>query len=1690
MQDSFDTQGIAQLLDKLNNLQIRIGLDEQGGLRVRSQQAIPDAIIEALREQKPALIAWLQQQKLSTIQPVDNSQPTALSSQQLRLWYLCQSDNTTAYHIGAAFIVKGELHLSQLEHALHALAQRHPILNAQFCEREGKVWQLAVQHMPSIQSDTLTISATDKESLTDFSQQRLGQTFTLENSPLWRVECYGLAEADQHLLLLNMHHLISDGWSNELLLQDFLQAISRPLGKPATDYLAYAAWQNKQIENNAFQQDTDFWQEQLAAIQPLELSHSSQQTALWQQHTFAVGLNTQQINDFTQQQGISRFALYFSAWAIVLHKLSRQTQFAILSPDANRRMPQLQDCVGFIANTLALPVHITEHTSLVEFCRQTHQLLQQSQTHADAPFEQVLQQASIANSEQIKALFEAAIHYLPEAPSTQWALGDLSIEALNISETQGKYSISLNIEDGEQGRLWISFNAAEFEPAFVQHIARYYQRILSYLLQQGDLSIADCSLLSKDEQRCLLALSESHDADSVFNAIAAANKTTQDWSSDSILHLIEQQVLATPQAIAVSDSTQQLSYQALWQQSAEWAAWLNKNLGTGQIIAVCLERSVQVSTVLLGVLRSGNAYMPLDDQAPKQRLAYQLEHSQAALLITQESLISKFEGLSIQQVLAANTPPTFAVNSRSPKQSDGSLFALIYTSGSTGTPKGVRVLHAGIANRLQWMQQQYALTSSDTVLQKTPLTFDVSIWELFLPLMAGSRLHFAPPGAHQDALWLGQVIQQEKISVLHFVPSMLRVFLQSHKTSLPNNLRLLFSSGESLPRDLAQQAQDYWPQASLHNLYGPTEASVDVSYFSCSESYNTSTVPIGKAIANTQLHILDGQLRPVPPFCSGEIIIGGINLAEGYHQQSALTAAAFIDNPYSTAGHPSAKLYRSGDIGRFLADGSIEYVGRKDDQIKLRGLRVELGEIETAAMQHVDITQAVAIVVEENQEQSLLLFYSTPQPLDVKTLRAFLQQQLALNIMPNHFVHRSAMPLSSSAKPDKKQLLAQSNAAAKPQTIQEPLNEIEQVVKTIWQAHFTDRALSREDNFFELGGHSLMAGRIVAQLAAHFHCDLRFMDMLQHPTIAQMAQWISQQQKLSMSPMKLADKILASSQQKRLYLFQQWQPESSAYHMPVLLTIEGQLNIAHLQRAFLQLVKNQAILRTVYYQEDESIYQAIRADSHWQLDYQTASAAQSEKLISALLQKPFDLQKDLPLRALLIKQDEQQYCLAMVLHHIAGDAKSLEIIAQELIKHYQKQSEESIPAKLQYAHYAQWQNQQDSSKALSYWQQELHDAPELLALPHDFSRPKLQSFAGKTFSFSLSKTFSEQINRFCQQEQITPFLLLLSVYQLLLAKLSQQDDVAIALAVSGRHQADWQDAIGFFVNTLIIRSRQESNPQFRIFLQRQKQLLEQALTHQDVALEEVLQYIGRLRNTAHTPIAQVGFNFLQEEKPLADLQLEDIHIQAMEWEPNSSKSDMLWIFYPQQDRYHCTIEFNQQLFKSETIQQWFAHFEHLLQNALQQPDTAIHNLEAISESHIKQQLQLDAEQSVLALTPMQRDIYLDSVLRPQQKRNHIGYYSTVQAPIDIALWQQTLQHLYQHNDVLRSSIHTLPNSGGQWPVQVIAAADTALPAHCFQFFDHQQDYDAALQQQLVDQCVHQQWDLSKVLWRVRIARFY
>src|SRR5690554_5643972 len=461
MQDSFDTQGIAQLLDKLNNLQIRIGLNEQGGLRVRSQQAIPDAIIEALREQKPALIAWLQQQRLTTIQPVDNSQPTALSSQQLRLWYLCQSDNTTAYHIGAAFIVKGELHLSQLEQALHALAQRHPILNAQFCEREGKVWQLAVQHMPSIQSDTLTISATDKESLTDFSQQRLNQSFTLENSPLWRVECYGLAEADQHLLLLNMHHLISDGWSNELLLQDFLRAISGPLGKPATDYLAYAAWQNQQIENNAFQQDTDFWQEQLAAIQPLELSHSSQQEALRQQHSFTIEHNPQQINDVSQRHGLSRFAVYFSAWAIVLHKLSGQTQFAILSPDANRRMPQLQDCVGFIANTLALPVHIAEPTSLIEFSKQTHQLLLQCQAHADAPFEQVLQRASIANSEQIKVLFEAAIHYLPEAPSTQWALGDLSIEALNISETQGKYPISLNIEGGEQGRLWISFNRSE-----------------------------------------------------------------------------------------------------------------------------------------------------------------------------------------------------------------------------------------------------------------------------------------------------------------------------------------------------------------------------------------------------------------------------------------------------------------------------------------------------------------------------------------------------------------------------------------------------------------------------------------------------------------------------------------------------------------------------------------------------------------------------------------------------------------------------------------------------------------------------------------------------------------------------------------------------------------------------------------------------------------------------------------------------------------------------------------------------------------------------------------------------------------------------------------------------------------------------------------------------------------------------
>lgn len=1663
-----DSAFLNSLLQRLKAANIRLALDERGGLRVRSQGVISESLLAELKAHKEALLQWLKSQHIVS-QGLQQKQ--LLTSQQLRVWHestaarqLTQND---PYLMPMALLLNADVSLAELETAIQRILKAHPALSLVINEEKGQVWQYYQEQSFAFKLQTLDLESSDKAALQTFCGTRL-ERFSLNNHQrLWQAELYQLSDK-HYLLFFVIHHLISDGQSNQLLLADMLSALKNDVAEQRLNYLDYAAWQNK----TDFSEALAYWQQALHDIEPISLAKNAVGAAVYQSKSFQ--LDTQALDAFCQSHAISRFSYFYSLWAFVLAKLSATDKVIITSPDANRRRPEWQRCVGFFANTVFLPARINHKLSLVENMQLLHQQLQQHQAYVECPFEQIILQ-----SPDKKACLDTAIHYQAQAMQQAELLSNKAFEILPFEQGFEKNMLSFNINDGENAELSLSFDAQRLESEFIELIAAYIERLHQLIMQQPSLSFEQLSLLNDTEKASLLALplaeADKSQLATVFQRIYSLNQTAQTWPCNTILPLIYQQVEKAPYAVAVSDEDSKLSYQELWQQSGLLAQSLFDAIGSNHIVALCLDRSVQVSVVLLAILRSGNAYLPLDKKTPKERLHFQLNNSEAALLIYQASEQALFEQVNCLAWRLDNLPKneqTLAEN-----WIDSSLFNLIYTSGSTGQPKGVRVLHSGIANRLQWMQAHYAISANDTVLQKTPLSFDVSVWELFLPLMAGARLHFAPPDSHKDAWALQAIIEQQKIEVLHFVPSMLRLFLELNQRG-QHQPRLVFCSGEALVSELINKAKKYWPATQWHNLYGPTEASVDVSFFACQETnWQGENVPIGQAIANTQLHIVDSALQPVSPFVEGEIIIAGQNLAEGYHNLPEQSAKQFIHNPYYLDGHPSLKLYKTGDRGRFLADGSIEFLGRQDGQVKLRGLRIELGDIEAQALKMPEILAAAAMVVEEQEQQSLVLFYRAEKPLEQTTLRQFLLHYISPNTMPNAFVFCESLPLTSSGKLDRKALVALYKNQAKPVLRSESISELEQSVLSVWQQNLSQQAIGLDDDFFALGGHSLLAGKIVAELSEQLQCDLRLADFWQASTIRSMAEKIKSLEKTRFEAQVLPEKISASLQQKRLLIHQQWQ-DGRAYHMPLALQLEGEVNHALLEQVFQHSLKQHAILRCTYQQQGDEIF-LQHSDKTWHLSYQESQKTAAE-LLHELNQQAFDLSQDLPLRACLVKQSEQRYLLLIVLHHIAGDAGSLETLAHQWLADYQALLHGKELAVIEqpedYRHYALWQSQQDFSESFNYWQQQLADASDFLSLPSQAEENP--SAAASSLSFVLDSKTSQNIQAFCQQQAISPFLFFLSIYQLLLAKLALQDEVNIALPVSGRHKNAWQQSVGFFVNTVIIRSQQEKNPRLVDFLQQQKQLVSQALQHQDVALEDVFAVLARKRSKHYTPIVQVGFNFLEALNKLPNLQLENLNIQPLDLPTEQSKTDLNWIVYPQSGQYQVLVEYQTARFSAKQLSAWFDSFNYLIEQALAHADLPIHLYQLKRKEKIRKQLQLQVEQQFLPLNPMQQAIAFDSVLFPDNKQNRIGFYSLFKAAISPEIWQQSLNYLYRHNDLLRSALRFLDEK----PYLVINPV-SELPAHYFSVFEHSQEPDI---QQKVEQCLHQSWDISKALWRVHL----
>ncbi len=1029
---------------------------------------------------------------------VSREQPLVLSYAQQRQWFLWQlQPANSAYHIPAALRLHGELDLHALQAAFDALVARHESLRTRFAEAGESVVQIV--HAPTAQP--LTVHGLENASSTTLEgaiEQRIGQPFDLRQGPLLRVDVWRLGAAE-HVLVVTLHHIIADGWSLPLLVNELVQLYAAQVqGQPAElpplafQYADYAHWQRQWMAAGERQRQLDYWQAQLGGEPPLlALPSDRPRPAVRDNRGASLDIRfsaaqADALNVLAQAQGVTLFMLLLASLQTLLQRYAGQPEVRVGVPIANRQRAETEGLIGFFVNTQVFKADFTQVQTFSQLLQQVRHTALEAQAHQDLPFEQLVEALAPARSLSHSPLFQVLYNHQRGAATALQTLPGLRVESLTRPASTAQFDLSLNTHESPAGLGATLIYATDlFDAPSIERLAGHWRNLLHSVVANPEQRLAELPLLASAEREQI---------------VQGWNATAADFPNLCLHQLIEQQARLTPQRTALLFGEHSLTYQALNAQANRLAHKLREQgVGPESLVGVALNRSIELVVGLLAVLKAGAAYVPLDPDYPRERLAYLFADSGVQWLLTEQALLAELPIPATVQTLCLDQPEGWLADYSEADlaclNSPLNLAYMIYTSGSTGRPKGAGNSHQALVNRLHWMQKAYALDGSDTVLQKTPFSFDVSVWEFFWPLLSGARLAIAQPGEHRDPQRLVESIQRYAVTTLHFVPSMLQAFVGHADSATCQGLRRIVCSGEALSAELAQQAQAQWPATALYNLYGPTEAAIDVTHWTC-QAQERISVPIGRPIDNLKTHVLDAELQVAAPGCNGELYLGGIGLARGYHRRAALTAERFVPDPFATHG---GRLYRSGDLARYRGEGVLEYAGRLDHQVKIRGLRIELGEIEAGLLEHADVREAVVLDIDGPAGKQLVGYWVGGA--DSASLKAHLQQRLPDYMVPSHLLNLASLPVTANGKLDRKALPLPDARDAQADYVA-PSSEVEQQLAAIWADVLKLERVGLHDNFFELGGHSLLVLSVIARVQLALGLKVTPQSLFQHPVLA------------------------------------------------------------------------------------------------------------------------------------------------------------------------------------------------------------------------------------------------------------------------------------------------------------------------------------------------------------------------------------------------------------------------------------------------------------------------------------------------------------------------------------------------------------------------------------------------------------
>lgn len=1285
---------VSELLPRLRHLGVRFWL-ENDQLRYRAPAGVmtPDLRAELI-EHKAEMITFLREaaQAVRTtpdpIVPVARERRLPLSFAQQRLWFIDQLEpGNPTYNIPVAVRLTGTLDVEALKASLHEIVQRHESLRTTFVTIDEQPTQSILPAidltLPIVDLSRLEASAQAAE-IQRRAIQAAQQPFDLTRGPLVRATLLRLSE-HEHVLLQTMHHIVSDWWSIGVSIRE-LMALYRAftLGQPSPlpalpiQYADFAVWQREWLQGERLRTQLAYWKAQLAdAAGVLELPADRPRPPLqsFQGATHSLTLTREMsaaLQALSQQTGATLFMTLLAAFKTLLYRYTGQTDILIGSPIANRNRAEIEGLIGCFVNTLPLRTDLSGNPGFRELLGRVREGALGAYAHQDVPFEKLVDELKPKRDLSRTPLFQV-LFILQNTPTDAVELPGLTLSLLEIDRGTAKFDLTLAMAETEHGLSGtFEYNSDLFDADTVQRLADHFRVLLSGIVADPDRPIADLPILTAEERDQI---------------VVTWNDTQRTYPLATSLHaLFEAQVAQTPEAVAASFEDAQITYRELNARANQLAHHLQQlGVGPETLVGICMERSLEMVVGLLGILKAGGAYVPLDPSYPAERLAFMLSDAQVSVLLTQHHLLSTLPAQGAKLVCLDSDWHAIAQNRAENLESRASgehLAYMIYTSGSTGRPKGAMNIHRAIINRLFWMQEAYSLSPEDQVLQKTPFSFDVSVWEFFWPLLVGARLVVLQPGGHQDSAYLVKVIQEQAVTVLHFVPSMLQMFVQEPGLTQCTSLRHVICSGEALPFELQEH---FFARngAELHNLYGPTEAAVDVSHWTCLRNDSRFTVPIGKPIANVQLYVLDAALQPVPVGVPGELYIGGTGLGRGYWQRPDLTAEKFVPNPFSLM--PGARLYKTGDQARYLPAslGNIEYLGRLDHQVKIRGFRIELGEIEAALRQQAGVREAVVLAREmEHQpghKQLVAYLVASQQPApSLSELRSNLQKQLPEYMVPAACVFLEALPLTPNGKVNRHALPAP--AGLRPdleQAFVAPRTPIEQQLAAIWSQVLGVKQIGVHDNFFTLGGDSILSLQIIAK-ANQAGLGLTPRQIFQYQTIAELATVGEQPQTISAEQGVVTGPLPLTPIQQ--WFFEQNLADAHHWNQAVLFETRQALDPVAARQVVWHLLRQHDALRLRFIHSAAGWQQStVGLSDDVPFSYiDLADLARPEhcdaiQAIAADIQASLDLSKGPLIRVALFDSGSGQAShLLIVIHHLAVDGISWRILLEDMQTLYQQ----------------------------------------------------------------------------------------------------------------------------------------------------------------------------------------------------------------------------------------------------------------------------------------------------------------------------------------------------------------------------------------------------------------------------------